>query len=33
MRALLQKLLTRPQELVHACIAAEVVFVLNTHRG
>ena len=33
MRALLQKLLTRPQELIHACIASEVVVVSDTHTG
>jgi hypothetical protein len=33
MRALLQKLLTWPQDMAHACIAANVVEVLSSLTG
>ncbi len=33
MHVLLQKLLTWPQDLIHACIAAEAVVVLSTYMG
>ena len=33
MHALMQKLLTWPQGLAYACVAAEVAVVLSTHMG